>query len=507
MIIQNLTIFEEKQARKLFTKGDYQNKKLLKCFSLIKDKQLVILEQIVKSIYGAVDKNSIDAFRKLSDRLLERLYQVISNEINFQVDKEQYSEVFLAKIQVKRGILTLQSLQLKGLPFSWIKKYLNRLINICNLYEFLEDSLFLLRNLYQIHISEDDFENALSCKNEIEKKSEYIKYLIAGEFNNYLYIESVQHKSIDDKTLISKIKLAVEEVSGYFEISKLNQLHYQKLMLELQLFHFEEDYYRAEEIIYMLIDITYKNPSIRFKGRIAQNFMNLAYTQFFLHKYEEAFENSKKAATFYMSNWHDINLFRESGVFALIYLKKYQEADEALLQILETGEIGNKPEQLSKRHLMMAYIKYLLGDYKSAFKHLQETKEVESDREGWNLGIRMLNIYLTLSTEKVDLADQRIGSMRKHIERTAKMRHMRKRDMVIFRILSRLSRSGFDFKDTWEDSQKDFQLLKSDLSEYRWIPRSHELIIFDQWYESKMNGKPYDPVFPTPKIQPVENNS
>ncbi|MBK9318995.1 MAG: hypothetical protein IPM91_09390 [Bacteroidetes bacterium] len=121
----------------------------------------------------------------------------------------------------------------------------------------------------------------------------------------------------------------------------------------------------------------------------------------------------------------------------------------------------------------MAVIKYLQGEYKSAFKHLQQTKEVETDREGWNLGIRMMNIYLTLSTEKIELADQRIGSMRKHIERTAKMRHLRKRDVVIFRILSQLSRSGFDFKEVWEERRKDFNLLRSDQSDYRWVPRSH----------------------------------
>jgi hypothetical protein len=125
---------------------------------------------------------------------------------------------------------------------------------------------------------------------------------------------------------------------------------------------------------------------------------------------------------------------------------------------------------------------------------------VESDREGWNLGIRILNIYLTLSTDKVDLADQRINAMRKHIERTARMRNLRKRDIVIFRILSHLSRSGFDFREVWEERQKDFQLLRSDESDYRWVPRSHELIIFDQWFEARVFGRAYVPVFPVPRI-------
>ena len=110
----------------------------------------------------------------------------------------------------------------------------------------------------------------------------------------------------------------------------------------------------------------------------------------------------------------------------------------------------------------------------------------------------MLQIFLTLETEKVDLADQRIESLRKHIERTTKMKSVRKRDVVIFRLLNHLSRSGFDFQEVWEDRQKDFILLSSNDPDYRWIPRSHELILFEQWFEAKVNGVPYHPKFPQP---------
>ena len=70
--------------------------------------------------------------------------------------------------------------------------------------------------------------------------------------------------------------------------------------------------------------------------------------------------------------------------------------------------------------------------------------------EGWNIGIRLLLIFLTLETEKIDLADQKIENLRKHIERTTKMKSIRKRDVVIFRLLNNLARSGFDFAEIWE---------------------------------------------------------
>jgi hypothetical protein len=141
----------------------------------------------------------------------------------------------------------------------------------------------------------------------------------------------------------------------------------------------------------------------------------------------------------------------------------------------------------------------LQGDYKKSNIQLQDTKEIENEKEGWNIGIRLLQIFLTLETEKIDLADQRIESLRKHIERTSKMKSVRKRDVVIFRILRHLAMNGFDFKETWLDKKKDFVLLQSEMSDYKWIPRSHELIIFHQWFEAKARQKKYQPNFANKK--------
>jgi tetratricopeptide (TPR) repeat protein len=273
-------------------------------------------------------------------------------------------------------------------------------------------------------------------------------------------------------------------------------------MLKLQLAHYEEQYELAEKIILEIIHISEQYSALKRKSKLMQNYMNLAYTQFYLHKYEEAYLNALKATKEYIEQDFVLNINREACVFALIYLNRYPEAEGWIAKMLSSGSVGNNPEQLSKRHLMMGVLKYLQNDFKGAFKHLQFTKEVETDREGWNLGIRMLNIYLTLSTEKVDLADQRINAMRKHIERTSKMRNLRKRDIIIFRILSHLSRSGFDFKETWEERKKDFALLRSQTPDCFWVPRSHELIIFDQWFEAKMNNVTYSPIFPSPEQAP-----
>lgn len=508
LIIPKLTSLEVKQIEKLLIKSDFKSKKLKDYFELVQKKKVYDPGQLVLKLYNENNVSNLDAFRKLSDRLLDKLFSSFSENSNFLNEKDKYSDIFLNRQYVSKQISLFSFLIIKGLPYGWLKKFLIKNIEICLLYEFIEYEIIIRRQLLHIYIIEKNREKVKECISEIELKTSFLNYIIKSEYYVFEYIDKVQHKSIDDRSLIDGIRNAVREVNGFYINSKLKFILYQKLMLQLQLAHYEENYAYAEEVIFELIKVTESNPSVRFLSRISVNYMNLAYTQFFLHKFEEAYENSKTAAKVFINHINDLNIYREASVFALIYLKRYKEAEEVLEQILHSGSLGNSPEQLSKRHIMMAVIKYLLLDYKQAFKHLQQTKEVETDREGWNLGIRIMNIYLTLSTEKVDLADQRIGSMRKHIERTAKMRNLRKRDVVIFRILSKLSRCGFDFKEVWEERQKDFMLLRSDHSDYRWVPRSHELIIFDQWFECKMKGIPYVPVFPTPAEKTaVDKNS
>ncbi len=497
-LITALTDLEFKQIGASIAGQGKENNKIYKVFKEIAKNATVDQESIVRKIYGEVSKSSQDSYRKLCERLLNKLCMLLSENSAFVQDEINYSEIFRTRQYVRRQSTMISLLILKGLPINWIKKELNKLIRICEEYEFFDEEITIQRQLISFYYREEDEMNVLKCKSRINVVSRYLEFFNNSELYIYRYISKVQYKSIDDKSLLVGMKEALAEVDKYYQESSSNLILYQKLMLDLQIAHYEEDFRKAEMVLFEIIQVTEIYPGVRSKGRIAINYMNLAYTQFFLYKFDDAFENSKKASKVFLEQSYNLNIYREASVFALIYLKRYGEAGEILQQILDSGTLGNVPEQLSKRHCMMAVIQYLQGNYKQSFLHLQETKEVESDREGWNLGIRIMNIYLTLSTEKVDLADQRIGSMRKHIERTARMRHLRKRDVVIFRILSQLSRSGFDFKEVWEDRRKDFNLLRSGHSEYRWLPRSHELIIFDQWFEAKMKGVPYDPVFPAP---------
>ena len=157
------------------------------------------------------------------------------------------------------------------------------------------------------------------------------------------------------------------------------------------------------------------------------------------------------------------------------------------------------PFLTSKRSFLLASILVLNKRNHEAHKVLQDTKEIEKDKEGWNLGLRILSIINQLETEKLDLVDLNIESLRKHIERTIKMKAVRKRDVIILKLLAKLSRQGFNFRQEWKKNQKYFDLLASNDPEYRWEMKSPEMIIFHRWFEAKVQGKEYDYVLRPPQ--------
>ena len=502
ILITNLTINEVNSLIKDLSQRTDMGSKLLKMFKLLRKSSGIEQDEVIKVLYENLDKNSVESYRKLCERMLNKLLNMIVSFENFKLDKSNYSEYYFNKVFVNRNIHLFEILKIKMLPLDWILKQIQNTLKICDEFEFIEEGIIMQKNNLLFHYAVGDIEKVNACHLDLKRRLQNSLYLNAAESNIYKYIEHVQHKSIDDKSKIKDIQLAILDLQKYFIATSLQTINFIVLMLKLQLAHYEEQYELAEQIILEIIRISDQYSALKKKSKLVQNYMNLAYTQFYLHKYEEAYLNALKATKEYIEQDFVLNINREACVFALIYLNRYPEAEGWIAKMLSSGSVGNNPEQLSKRHLMMGVLKYLQHDFKGAFKHLQFTKEVETDREGWNLGIRMLNIYLTLSTEKVDLADQRINAMRKHIERTSKMRNLRKRDIIIFRILSHLSRSGFDFRETWEERKKDFALLRSQTPDCFWVPRSHELIIFDQWFEAKMNNVPYSPIFPSPEQAP-----
>jgi len=72
---------------------------------------------------------------------------------------------------------------------------------------------------------------------------------------------------------------------------------------------------------------------------------------------------------------------------------------------------------------------------------------------------------------------------------------VRERDRLILSILVELDRSDFDFGEVAQKKSEALAKLRSTDKAYRWDPKSPEMILFHDWFDAKLNKRPYRPNF------------
>lgn len=473
--------------------GSLTQSKSLKLFDVLNSEKEYTESEIQVKLYGKV-KVDKSTFNKLVERFREKMYE--SNYLDVNLYREDVnSPYFMGLMEAKKLVGLSYNIAARGVGNKEMIRILKRGISLSEKFELYDEWICFLNLKFLLNASLFPDHDPLTIINEMKEIQTKKNTLNEAQYFVYKLIRSVQDKSTLQSHIKNELEVAIENLESENKESFSWNVYYNLSLLKLQYFHMKEQFDDAENLLMELINHLKEQPSLKQFTRIAEAYTNLAATQMFNYKYDDAVKSNEEALRFPGLRPTDENYYKESLAFLNIYLGNYAKSNKALKEIISEDLIGNSEEELSRRKYLLATTLFLQGEYKKSNIQLQDTKEIENEKEGWNIGIRLLQIFLTLETEKIDLADQRIESLRKHIERTSKMKSIRKRDVVIFRILRHLAMNGFDFKDTWIDKKKDFLLLQSDNADYKWIPRSHELIIFHQWFESKVRLKKYQPDF------------
>jgi hypothetical protein len=473
--------------------GSLTQSKSLKLFDLLSANNDLTESENQKKIYGHSNVEQ-RTFTKLIERFREKMYE--SNYLDVNLYREDVnSPYFMGLMEAKKLIGISYNVAARGVSNKEMIRILKRGISLSEKFELYDEWICFLNLKFLLNASLFPDNDPKGLLDEMQNLQQRKNTLNQAQYFVYKLIRAYQDQSSIRKDIREDLSTAIERLEHENKFTSSWNVYYNSTLLKLQLFHADEKYEDAEVLLQELLTNLQEQPSLKQFTRIAEAYTNLAATQMNNFKFMEAVKSNEEALRFPGLRPSDKNYYKESLAFLNIYLGNYSKSNQALKEIVSEGLIGNSEEELSRRKYLLATNLFLQGDYKKSNIQLQDTKEIENEKEGWNIGIRLLQIFLTLETEKIDLADQRIESLRKHIERTSKMKSIRKRDVVIFRILRHLAMNGFDFKDTWIDKKKDFLLLQSDNADYKWIPRSHELIIFHQWFESKVRYKKYQPDF------------
>jgi hypothetical protein len=144
--------------------------------------------------------------------------------------------------------------------------------------------------------------------------------------------------------------------------------------------------------------------------------------------------------------------------------------------------------QQGKRIYLLACTHFMMRNFNVTLKLLNRiTNPIEADKEGWNIGLRILTIMTLIELDKPDEATSRIAALKSFIDSVGKEKFT-DRALSVVMLLRKLSNASFDFKVVHQKEKEKIEVL----SELEWTPKSPEMVIVDQWLRSKILKKPLE---------------
>tara|TARA_R110002096_G_scaffold378222_7_gene572130 strand:- start:6495 stop:8078 length:1584 start_codon:yes stop_codon:yes gene_type:complete len=446
------------------------------------------------SLKEKISKDSSDvSFNRLIRRTLYRVQESLIVEVNID-RKGMYSEIFRKRFEIRKRIMQAYILHGKGLP-EMANRVFDTIIKSTKsfeLYDELIEALLLKQSIilsikgrksFDLINQQIDFYHL--CRDLLQKtKNVYRIYSVD------VYTKGIKADKL--KFLEENMKI----VQAYFQQTKSANILSQYYLLEME-YYYLVDNIEAEEITGLrLLDLMQNNKAVFSKPRISYVYNSLSNTMYSSLNFDKCYTYIAESLKWSESKLN-INyvIACEQQINSLFYLNDYDKASGILNQVIDLPLLKKYPYHNSKVYYQQAMNHFAMMQYNDSKKLLSMLNEIEKDKEGWNIWVRIMRILCSVEIEKYNLLDYDLENLRKYFDRVEKINQVRKRDRMILSFLTDLNRNHFNYKEVAIKKADTLQKLKSTHKDYKWDPKSPEMILFHDWFEAKLNNKPYEPNF------------
>ncbi|NNM16337.1 MAG: hypothetical protein HKO56_06745 [Bacteroidia bacterium] len=442
---------------------------------------------VCKKIYGNHDDKSLKALGKLLMRLKDKIYENLLLDKNLY-RSDSFSELRIAKSELQKSILLCNVLDVISNKEE-IEKICDKVIAKGKEYELYNELLSAFEIKYNIVSTNNDKQGL----HEIDKEMSYYDRCRSSLFKaKKTYDELLIDLNL--KTGSSNPELlrqAVVELEHEYRFTQSANIMYYLHLYSIHYYQSLEEYDRSEEHCNQLIDLVKSNKAVYLHSRLGVTFLQLAKNNLLSYSFNDALSIVKKANDYCKTKPANLFRLKEIEFLANYYSGRVSEAKNLLTELGSLSE-GLTSIETAKCSFYNAAVSFLLEDTKTVNQHLNDITDIEKDKDGWNIGIRILNILNLLKSEKFELVESKIESLRKHIERSERVEEVSPRNRLIFQILLELGRSSYNYEEVYEVQEESFELLSSYTNQYKWSVKSPELIRFHDWFKAKAKNQAYE---------------
>lgn len=465
--------------------GDYEPK-TLKLFQFISDNTDLGNfddEEVKNLLFPEMDEGT---FGKLTSRLREKIFESLILDVNLD-RKGAYQPSWLVRQKARKNLIAAEILSIRN-QRDKAEKLIRKTVRECQKHE-LYDILIGLNHISFVNTCStkggeytsknfEDFESYLE-KERLKKTAEMHMYKYAFYGVNK---SSAKPKPNDVLKDIQKIEYALEHGP------EVPSAQYFLLQLKTVYWELKGNFNNQVRFARQLRDLFVKHPHLGSDIRNINAYLQEFTALLNLSAYKEALESIREAQNLAVPGTSSYFEITKNQVYPLIHLGRLHEARKIVEDLLDDDRVQG---------LMQEKLRYLLcvilrenGQFGLVSRTLMELSELPSaQRNGWNVGVRFMEIQNRLESELFDLAETQIQNLKRFMERHSDSMIDRKRDVIILRILLQLSKLDFNFTEFMSKHAQLVDLLQDTRPDYRWDPFGAETIPFDQWLR-KMAGLP-----------------
>jgi hypothetical protein len=469
-------------------------KKFLNCFRDSGDRSIILFEKLLKKSKYTIDElqisvlgsQNIVTFKRLGYRLKDKILESLTLDINLY-RKKSYSSISQIKFEVTKLSIQASILHGRGKTGLAIDLY-NKIILKCKEYEIYD----LLIETLHINQQISGLTKGKSFYFKFKKQIKYYEKCRAAlykakEYFHNLIINIAFQANYDKR--ISSLKNAITDLEN--ELKSINSplVAYFLYLLKIEYFQSLKLFEEAEEFCEKLVMLVKNEKAIFMERRLGTALGNLANNQLYLFSFSSAEKNAISSAKYYPQLSHNFALMKEIEFYSHFYRNNFSLALKSINGILTPEYRGLSKFWFSKRLYLKSCVLFLQEKFKQAHMMISEIEEIEEDKEGWNIGIRILEIINNIERKLLDIAGGKINNLRVHFQRIP-VNEFQTRDKIIYELLRELEKDSFNFKKTLTKNIRLLNLLEQ--KNYRWQINAPEMIVFHEWFKAKAENRKYD---------------
>lgn len=467
-----------------------------------KPKSLILLDLLEKyeddeKVMSLLKKkiSSEDARRMVISRLREKMLASLSLDVNLIRD-EKYDEQGQALSKVVLGKLHGKLLLSRGQRKTGFY-VIERAEVLAKHYE-LYDDLIDLMSTKRVHVKAwkgtdqafydtvKEIENYSACRDAANLAKQYFE-----EVTMRYGFKGLSRLSADPKQL-EFLKERIEHLNDEFEKTSSATVGYYYYFLLVEYYQLQNKLVEAGDALSKLALMLENNPAIKRKVRQASVHLNLGANDLWMHNFEAAQGQFETSITYIRENTRNHAVITELLFYSLFYAGKLDEAEEKLESLVESKHVDQSDFRKAVRSYLLACVSFAKGEFRKVNLRLANSHHIGKDKEGWNIGSRVLSIMLAIEREKFDFADSQIVNLRQFLREGLKGVEIRERDKLIAEVLIELRKKSYDFEEVSNEKQTVLTKLSKDDVETGWLLQTPEMICFHTWFQDKLGERPYN---------------